>query len=313
MSNNPVNDTGMKKRRAALLSVGSNTLLIIVKIAAGIISGSISIISEALHSLMDLVASAIAYYSVRQASLPPDEDHPFGHGKMENLSGLFESLLLLGASVFIIYEAISRTIDGSMIKFPVVALGVMGFSACVNILISRYLYKVARETDSIALEADAKHLSADVYTSAGVFAGLLLVMVTGFTILDSIIAVLVALYIAYEGFVLTRKSIAGLMDTRLPDDEVEVIRQVLDEYAGKMKYYHDLRTRKAGSERHVDFHMVLCREAKIADTHTIMEQIEKELQRVFPETTVLMRPEPCIHFSDQCPTHCHWEEGKRVS
>lgn len=304
------NSTGKRKQQAALLSVGSNTLLIIIKIVAGLVSGSISIISEALHSLMDLVASAIAYYSVRQASLPPDEDHPFGHGKMENLSGLFESVLLLGASVFIIYEAISRGIEGGEIRFPAVALGVMAFSAFVNVMISRYLHRVAKETDSLALEADAKHLSADVYTSAGVFAGLLLVMFTGFVILDSIIAVLVALYIACEGIILVRKSLGGLVDTRLPDEEVNAIRQVLDGFSGRIKHYHDLRTRKAGSERHVDFHLVLCREAKIADTHTIMEDIERELQTVFPETQVLARPEPCIHYSNQCPSHCHWKEIK---
>jgi len=304
-----MSDTGMRKRRAALLSVGSNSLLIMVKIAAGIISGSISIISEALHSLMDLVASAIAYYSVKQASLPPDRDHPFGHGKMENLSGLFESLLLLGAAVFIIYESVSRTLEGSEIRFPVIALSVMAFSAIINMFISRYLHKVARETDSIALEADAKHLSADVYTSAGVFAGLLVVMLTGITMLDAIIAVLVAVYIAYEGIILTKRSIGGLMDTSLPEEEIQVITQVLDGYTGRIKHYHDLRTRKAGSERHVDFHMVLCREAKIADTHSIMEEIEIELQTVFPEAKVLVRPEPCRHFSDQCPTHCHWDEG----
>jgi len=297
----------MRKRRAALVSVISNTSLVIIKLIVGLVSGSISIMSEALHSGMDLAASVIAYYSVRHASRPADRDHPFGHGKAENLSGLFEAALLIVAAGVIIYESAKRVFHDGRISHPSLALVVMGVSAIVNMVVSRYLHKVARETDSLALEADAKHLSADVYTSLGVFIGLLIVFQTGMDIFDPLVASVIALYIGYEGMVITGKSVQGLMDVRLPEEEERMIREVLDRYRRELKGYHDLRTRKAGSERHIDFHAVLCRDAKMGSTHDLMDRIEKDLQKIFPDTTVLIHPEPCDHHDrEKCPAECYW-------
>ncbi len=299
----------MRKRRAALVSVASNSSLIVIKLAAGLVSGSISILSEVLHSAMDLVASIIAYYSVKHASQPADKEHPFGHGKAENLSGIFEAALLIVAAAFIIYESIKRIFYNGEIQYASVALIVMAISSVVNMVVSRYLYKVARETDSLALEADAKHLSADVYTSMGVFIGLLIVSQTGITMLDPLVASIIALYIAYEGIVISKKSIHGLMDTRLPEDEERLIRKVLDKHKKELKNYHDLRTRKSGSERHVDFHAVLCKNADIGTIHDLMDKIEEDLCTIYPETHVLIHPEPCdYHNEERCTAHCHWIE-----
>jgi cation diffusion facilitator family transporter len=299
----------MRKKRAALVSVASNTSLVIIKLIAGLVSGSISIISEALHSLMDLVASVIAYISVKQAAQPADEEHPFGHGKAENLSGLFEAILLIIAAGIIIYESLRRIFYDGDIRHPSFALIVMGISAVVNMIVSRYLNKVARETDSLALEADAKHLSADVYTSMGVFIGLLIVTQTGISIFDPLVAIIIAFYIAYEGIMISKKSIYGLMDVRLPDREEQLIREVLDRHKEELKNYHDLRTRKSGSERHVDFHAVLCKNSDISEIHDLMDKIEDDLQKIFPDTKVLIHPEPCDHHDeDKCPSHCYWIE-----
>ncbi len=301
----------MKKERAALLSVGSNSLLIILKLFAGIVSGSISILSEALHSLMDLIASVIAFFSVKHASQPADKEHPFGHGKAENLSGLFEAVLLIGAAIIIIYESAGRLLSDSEIHHHSLALIVMGLSAVVNMIVSRYLHEVADETDSLALEADAKHLSADVYTSMGVFIALIIVSQTGLTIFDPLIAMIIALYIAYEGILISIKSIHGLMDVRLPGKEEEAIRGVLDKYQGELKNYHELRTRKSGSERHVDFHAVLCKNSDISAIHDVMDRIEDDLRDIFPGTKVLIHPEPCDHHDEKkCPAHCYWIELK---
>jgi cation diffusion facilitator family transporter len=299
----------MKKKRAALVSVASNTSLVIIKLTAGLISGSISILSEALHSLMDLVASVIAYISVKHAAQPADEEHPFGHGKAENLSGLFEAILLIIAAGIIIYESLRRIFYDGTIRHPSFALIVMGFSAVVNMIVSRYLHTVAKETDSLALEADAKHLSADVYTSMGVFIGLLIVTQTGISLFDPLVAMVIASYIGYEGIVISKKSIHGLMDVRLPDKEEQMIREVLDRHQEKLKNYHDLRTRKSGSERHVDFHAVMCKDANIGSIHDLMDRIEEDLQKIFPDTKVLIHPEPCDHHDEKkCPAQCYWIE-----
>lgn len=297
----------MRKKKAALLSITSNTALITIKLIAGSISGSISIISEALHSLMDLAASIIAYYSVKQASQPADREHPFGHGKAENLSGLFEAMLLVVAAGIIIYESGRRIMYDGTVHHPSVAIVVMAISSVVNIIVSRHLFKVSKETDSLALEADAKHLSADVYTSMGVLTGLLIVAQTGLAVLDSIVAIIIALYIAYEGIGISRKSVRGLMDVRLPEKEERKIRAVLDGYKDELRNYHSLRTRKSGSERHIDFHAVLCKDADISVSHNLMDRIEANLQKIFPGTKVLIHPEPCDHYDEEkCPSHCYW-------
>ncbi|HEX2970098.1 MAG TPA: cation diffusion facilitator family transporter, partial [Bacteroidales bacterium] len=181
------------KVKVARLSIVSNTFLIIIKIVVGLLSGSVSIISEAIHSSMDLVAALIAFFSVRVSDNPPDSRHPYGHGKVENVSGVIEALLIFIAAGWIIFEA-SKKIFGGEIELESIGLGslVMLIAAVVNTLVSMRLYKVARETHSVALEADALHLKTDVYTSLGVAAGLGLIMLTGFRWLDPVVAIMVA-------------------------------------------------------------------------------------------------------------------------
>lgn len=166
----------------ARLSILSNTLLIILKLAVGLISGSVSIISEAIHSSMDLLAAIIAFLSVRVSDNPPDSRHPYGHGKIENISGVIEALLIFMAAIWIIIEAVKKLL-GEKIELEAIGLGslIMLISAIINAIVSKRLYKVARETNSVALEADALHLKTDVYTSLGVALGLGLIMVTGLT------------------------------------------------------------------------------------------------------------------------------------
>lgn len=194
------------KTRTARLSVISNSLLIVMKLAAGIISGSVSIISEAIHSSLDLVAAIIAFFAVKISGTPADERHPFGHGKVENVSGVIEALLIFAASAWIIYEAIDRFVHPGETGALGLGVLVMAVSAVVNIIVSRHLYKVARQTDSVALEADALHLKTDVITSAGVALGLVLIWLTDWHVLDPIIALVVAVIIIYESWMLLRKA-----------------------------------------------------------------------------------------------------------
>ncbi|HEY5537091.1 MAG TPA: cation diffusion facilitator family transporter, partial [Acetobacterium sp.] len=195
-----------RKSRVALLSIGSNTMLIILKVVAGILSGSVSIISEAIHSSMDLMASCVAFFSVRTSSKPADRDHPYGHGKIENLSGIVEGVLIFIAAGLIIFEAVKKISEPVEIEAAGIAIAVMLTAAVVNFFVSRILYKVGKEEDSMALEADALHLKTDIYTSLGVAAGIILIKLTGILVLDSIVAILVALLIIKEAWVLCRNA-----------------------------------------------------------------------------------------------------------
>ncbi len=280
-----------KKTSIARISVFSNTFLIIMKVVVGILSGSVSIISEAIHSLMDLIAAVIAYFSVRISDNPPDDDHPYGHGKFENVSGVVEAILILIAAVWIIYEAIHKIINPAEVNSLGVGIGVlvMFISALVNFVVSRKLYKVAKETESIALEADALHLKTDVYTSFGVGVGLLLLWITGIAILDPIVAILVALFILKESFNLLSRAYSPLLDSALPKEDIKKIEVLLN---GMNIQFHELKTRKAGSQKFLDLHVELPSRMELGEVHRICDEIENKLNENMPQLRINIHVEP---------------------
>lgn len=284
------------KTKTARLSVMSNTLLIILKLTVGLITNSVSILSEAIHSSLDLVAAIIAFFAVKVSGNPADERHPFGHGKVENISGVIEAMLIFAASAWIITEAVKKFIHPE--EPGVLGLGilVMAISAVVNTFVSRRLYKVARETDSVALEADALHLKTDVITSAGVAIGLALIWITGWHILDPIIAVLVAILIMYESSLLLRKAFSPLLDTALSPKELENLKGILGEMEVK---YHGLRTRAAGHQRFVEFHLDVPAQETIETIHRQCDLIEERLESEFRDISVIIHPEPESDAPDQ--------------
>jgi len=274
----------------ARLSIVSNTLLILLKMAVGLISGSVSIISEAIHSSMDLVAAIIAFLSVRVSDNPPDSRHPYGHGKIENISGVIEALLIFIAAIWIIVEA-AKKLAGEKIVIDSIALGsiVMLISAIVNIIVSRRLYKVARATNSVALEADALHLKTDVYTSLGVSAGLGLILITGINWLDPIIAILVALFIIKKSYILLKKAFTPLLDTAWSELEIEELETRLNNLEVN---YHNLRTRVAGNYRFIDIHIQIPEDVSVGKAHKYCDKIENELTKVYENLTVTIHVEP---------------------
>jgi cation diffusion facilitator family transporter len=274
----------------ARLSIISNTLLILMKLAVGLISGSVSILSEAIHSSMDLIAAIIAYFSVRVSDNPPDSRHPYGHGKIENISGVIESLLIFIAAVWIIYEAVKKLL-GVKIELDSIALGslIMFISAVVNVFVSRRLYKVARATNSVALEADALHLKTDVYTSLGVAIGLGLIIVTGINWFDPVIAILVALFIVKEAYSLMVKAFTPLLDTAWNNDEIKELETTLNKLEVS---YHDLRTRVAGNYRFVDIHIQIPEDVSVGKAHNYCDKIENELTGMYNNLTVNIHVEP---------------------
>lgn len=280
------------KTKVAALSVLSNTTLIILKVGAGILSGSVSIISEAIHSGMDLIAAIIAFFSVRVSSNPADEDHPYGHGKVENISGVVEGLLILIAAVLIIVEAVKKILHPAEISETWPGIAVMLFSALVNTIVASVLYKVAKREDSVALEADALHLKTDVYTSLGVGGGLLLIKFTGVALLDPIVAILVALLIVKEGWHLTRNAFTPLLDASLPASEQVLIKETLERYKDKIIDFHGLKTRKSGNARFIDLHLTVLGDLTVAESHALSKEVELELQHVLKNVDVNIHIDP---------------------
>jgi len=281
-----------RKVKVATLSIVSNSVLIILKVVAGILSGSISIVSEAIHSSMDLIASIIAFFSVTMSSKPADKKHPYGHGKIENVSGVIEGLLIFVAAFLIIFQAIKKILHPSEISDTMVGVGVMLFASIVNILVSRILYKVAREEDSIALEADSLHLKTDVYTSLGVAVGLLLIWITKIRILDPIVAILVALLIIKEACVLCKSAFGPLLDTKLSDEDEAKIKEIMDRYCDKILDYHQLRTRKSGNIKYIDFHLTVREGLTVRETHEMSDDMEREMELALRNTNVNIHFEP---------------------
>jgi cation diffusion facilitator family transporter len=279
----------IKKVRTARLSIISNTCLIILKLFAGIFSGSVSILSEAIHSAMDLLASIIAFFSVKVSDTPPDAKHPYGHGKYENVSGVIEAVLIFIAAIWIIYEAIHKIIAPAVIENVGIGTLVMALSAITNFFVSRRLYKVAHETDSIALEADALHLKTDVYTSVGVSAGLMLLWLTGWQFLDPVIAIAVAMLILKESYVLLKNAYSPLMDVSLSDDELKIFKE---EMTLRGLHFHNLKTRKSGHFRFADLHLELPENMELKEVHRICDEIESVLSAKLKNLEINIHVEP---------------------
>jgi cation diffusion facilitator family transporter len=296
------------KTKAAALSITSNTILIALKVTAGILTGSISLIAEAVHSTMDLAAAIIAFFSVRISDNPADDLHPFGHGKAENISGVTEGLLIFIAAGIIVYEAINKIINGVTIEYVEIGIGLMAFSIVVNIMVSRNLKKVAKKTDSIALEADAQHLTTDILTMVGVLAGLLLVRITGIKLFDPITAIVVAALIIKAAYDVTRKSFGGLMDTSLPQNEVDQIATIINEHAHFLAGFHEMRTRKAGSQRFIDLHLVLPNEVKVQQAHDMCDHLEEDIKGKLPNSNITIHVEPCAAKCAECTVVCTYRK-----
>lgn len=280
-----------RKRLAAAVSVISNSTLVVIKLLVGLLTASVSILAEAIHSANDLIASLIAFISVRIAERPPDREHPYGHGKAEGISAAVEAVLIVGAAVWIVVEAVQKILNQQPIMHLSWGAGVMAISVVLNTVVSRYLFRVAREEDSLALEADAHHLATDVYTSLGVAVGLVLVWLTGWHIVDSLVAIAVALLILRIGLGLTTKSLHHLMDACLPAAEISLIENILNSET-RIHSWHNLRTRKSGNTRHIDLHIVFRNDATLLEAHEVADGLEKRIAQELAPAHVVIHVDP---------------------
>jgi cation diffusion facilitator family transporter len=288
----------LKKKNAAWLSVASNTFLTIGKFIAGLLTGSVSILSEAAHSAIDLMASIIATFSVHMSDLPPDKNHQYGHEKIENISGVIEGVLIFAAAIWIIYESIDKLLHGVEIKHLGSGVLVMAISAGLNTVVASLLKKSSIENRSIALEADAAHLYTDVYTSLGVFIGLFIITIAqwiwGVSLawLDPLIAIGVALLIFFTAFSITKKSFLPLMDSSASPEEMILINGIMDKFRGQDIDFHKLRTRQSGGTLHIDLHMGCKPGISLEQGHEISHRLKAEIEEAVTGAKVLVHVEP---------------------
>jgi len=308
-----------RKSSVAWLSVISNSTLVLFKLIVGLAIGSISVISEAMHSGIDLAAAIIALLAVRTSGKPADQEHPYGHGKIENISGFFEALLIAAAAIWIIIEAAQR-LKHPGLEMDKIGWGilVMFISALANFFVSQRLTKIAKETDSIALQADGCHLRTDVITSMGVMISLLLIMLLRFTFrvkfywLDPASAIVVACFIFKTAYDLTRQSLRDLMDASLPIEEEAWIREYISRLRPSICGFHRLRTRKAGTERFVELHLIVEAHMLVTEAHDISEVLTSAIENRLPHTTVTVHIEPCDGKCPEiCIQGCFLSEGER--
>ena len=297
-----------EKAAVANLSVLSNSCLVILKVVAGVLMGSVGVMSEALHSGMDLVAAVIAKYSVKRSAEPADRDHQYGHGKFENMSGLFEGALIFVVAAIIVIEASRRLLSLTDVEYVPAGMAVMGISTVVNIHVSRRLFEVARRTDSLALEADAYHLRTDVWTSAGVFVALGVIQLTGWQYVDPVVAIVVAGFIIRAAYSITSRSADGLLDRTLPEHEMMIVKEILLEHETHFVDWHRLRTRKTGSERQLDLHVTVPSAMSVSESHVLVEAMECEIRLRLPRSTIVIHVEPC---EKDCET-CRMAESERI-
>ncbi|MGD9143438.1 MAG: cation diffusion facilitator family transporter [Dehalococcoidia bacterium] len=293
------------RRGAAKLSILVVVSLIILKVVVGVITGSLSVLAQAIDSFLDLFAVSITFLAIRVASRPPDEEHPFGHGKAENVAAIIQAVLIFFAGGTIIYAAVRRVQTETALTLTEAGIGVMAISIIASIFLSRYLLRIARQEDSMALEANAHNIAADVYSAATVFIGLLMVRLTDITIIDPVLAGLVALYIFKVAFDVLRNSFGGLVDVRLPESEEQAIRDAITEHFGReVVGFHKLRTRKAGDQRHIDLHLVMPRHFSIEKAHDMCEHIELDIESRWKNTEVIIHVEPCDENCKDCDLDC---------
>lgn len=292
------------KTGAANLLIGVVTGLILLKIAVSWLTGSIGILAQAADSLLDMLAAVITFSAIRIAIKPADKQHPYGHGKVEDIAGIAQGIFIFFAGLLIIYLSIRQIVEDAHIEFAAVGIAVMAVSIVVSIFLSRHLLKVARATGSIALEANARNIAADVYSALSVLVGLTLVQLTNIGIIDSIIAIGVALYILKIAYDTTHQSLSGLMDEKLPQQQEMIIKDCMEEYSYVVADFHTLRTRRSGNQRYIDVHLVMAKDISLEQAHQTCDQIEAKIQTELPYSSVTIHLEPCNDECEHCSVAC---------
>lgn len=278
--------------RAAVLSFSSNTLLMLLKLAIGLAFGSVAVLGDGVDSAEDVVASGIAFFTVRLALQPADETHPYGHGKAESLAAMSQAALIAGGALFIAIASIRRMITRDVHVNVGPSLIVMAFAVAVNLAVAAYSRRAARISGSVAIAADAKHLLTMVVQSGAVMLGLVLVGVTGNHIFDPVVAILLAAYLLWIAFGVFRSALQELVDTSLPPETIALLDDCLSHESHGMRGYHALRTRKSGREVYIDLHAIVDPAISVSEAHVMIEDLERDVGRIIPGAVVTVHVDP---------------------
>jgi cation diffusion facilitator family transporter len=289
----------MNRFKAVYLAIGVSIFLVFFKILVGLLTNSISIISDALHSSMDVVASTITLAAMKFAKKPVDKCHNYGHGKYEDLAAAIQSVLIFIVSVTIIFQAASRIINQNLIAETLPGIIVMLVSITLHSITVFIMLKSAKKENSVALRANALHLMADVITSVGVIVGLVIIRFTGLKIIDPLAAIVVALIIIKTGYDIGKESIQQLLDRSLSPEEMKAIEESLEKHSPPVLDYHHLRTRRVGETRQVDVHLIFPDDYSLADAHDVSSSIEKDIHERLTIVRTTIHLEPKAHY------HCY--------
>ncbi|MDT8441328.1 MAG: cation diffusion facilitator family transporter [Desulfuromonadales bacterium] len=293
-----------RKIGAARLSVAAAVSLAVVKLATGLLTGSLAVLSSAIDSLLDILMSGVNLFAIQHAEQPADERHPYGHGKFETLATIFQSLAIAASGGWIIYEALKRLAAGSTVTSPGSGMVVMAGSLVVSWFLSRHLRRTAHETDSSALEADSLHFAMDVYTNLALLVGLGLLALFNLPWLDPVMSLLVAVYILYEALRLLRRGMGDVLDEQLPETVRSEIERLIDDHKHELFGFHNLRTRRAGSQKLIDFHLTVCKHLSVAEAHDITDYLERRIAGQIQGTDVTIHVEPCRRHDCPGREHC---------
>ncbi len=293
------------RNRAATLALLATVLLTAFKLGVAYLSQSVGVFSEGIHSALDLLSAAVAFFTIREAAKPADQEHPFGHGRFETLSALFESVLLIAASLIIVHEGIGHFQNPHPIQYAGLAILTILVSLVVSYAMFYHNRSAATLTESSALHVNALHFLTDVVASAGVLVGLVIMKITGWIIVDAVLALGVGAYIFMIAVSQAKIALFELTDSHLPESELKELREILKPYGQNNIDAHDLRTRKSGATRHIDFHLNLCRHMTVEQSHGVCDDMESDITKRFPTASVNIHVEPCgYHMNTDCHLTC---------
>ncbi|WP_035273822.1 cation diffusion facilitator family transporter [Desulfogranum japonicum] len=297
-------DHSQKKIRAARVSIVTAVFLAVMKFAVGIFSGSMAVLSSAIDSMLDIVMSGVNYLAISHAEQPADANHPYGHGKFETLATVIQSVVIGGSGVWIIIESVQRLMSGhapGRLTGGIIALLI---SVGVSFVLSRYLKQVARQTDSSALAADSLHFSMDIYTNLALLVGLVVMSFFHLAWIDNLLSIVVACYIIFEAGKLVRLALRDVLDEQLPEDLRRQIIEIIVKNRSNVFSFHNLRTRRAGSQKLIDFHMTVCKHLSVDEAHRLTEDIEQDIRQLVAGADIMIHVEPCEQAGCNGPEDC---------